>query len=744
MSDEKKQPEEGAASKNIFSDVFKMFLDATPRKNEDGTTIEHCPLDDKIRAALDSANPLEAMERLEAIMDGDELPEAAEKGQGASDPQKLAESFKKVSANPIFDKLPPEARQEIISMANESAAKLEDMMDLMKDFSERPEDEQAAIIGAMEEKARHEILEDVAYVIKVNADTEEGDAFLYRNLQEDPDSAAVVFNMTKGLVTSAARAAAIPILVRRGVDILIAAGISMSEAMLPPKESVRREELTARLASMTKAADPATVAEIIIHAIPKTFYRNLQEDPDSAAVVFNMTKGLVTSAARAAAIPILVRRGVDILIAAGISMSEAMLPPKESVRREELTARLASMTKAADPATVAEIIIHAIPKTFGYFKEHAPERAAALEEAARQEVEKAFAPVFEYVAAINAEPVEEAEEKKLSRAEQEAEYGNTDLIPIDAHREPKDKLTQFLFNGKIKIGDVKKAINVNTDTKPVHTYLSVIPDPDFMEGIRPIYGKGDLRFSREHWRFYRAIMTEILQGNEWTTFSRLYQIEYHQLGRTRPGAISKEKEKEMMDMLYFFQKQFIEADITGEKAYYKKNAELQSMDDVPKGALINFEIWPHYINHNKVDNAIHFLNVPILLKYALAHNHIATIPPKLFQNKAFKRQTEDASDVADMLIHWLMMKNVRNYELAYETVFNYMGVKSSDKTAAAKSRRTRLRNIVFKWMNYWSKDLHLFLWDANNAQYIKIILPKDELEKKKHTLFTAEKIKALM
>lgn len=641
MSDEKKQPEEGAASKNIFSDVFKMFLDATPRKNEDGTTIEHCPLDDKIRAALDSANPLEVMERLEAIMDGDELPEAAEKGQGASDPQKLAESFKKVSANPIFDKLPPEARQEIISMANESAAKLEDMMDLMKDFSERPEDEQTAIIGAMEEKARHEILEDVAYVIKVNADTEEGDAFLYRNLQEDPDSAAVVFNMTKGLVTSAARAAAIP-------------------------------------------------------------------------------------------------------IAAGISMSEAMLPPKESVRREELTARLASMTKAADPATVAEIIIHAIPKTFGYFKEHAPERAAALEEAARQEVEKAFAPVFEYVAAINAEPVEEAGEKKLSRAEQEAEYGNTDLIPIDAHREPKDKLTQFLFNGKIKIGDVKKAINVNTDTKPVHTYLSVIPDPDFMEGIRPIYGKGDLRFSREHWRFYRAIMTEILQGNAWTTFQRLYQIEYHQLGRTRPGAISKEKEKEMMDMLYFFQKQFIEADITGEKAYYKKNAELQSMDDVPKGALINFEIWPHYINHNKVDNAIHFLNVPILLKYALAHNHIATIPPKLFQNKAFKRQTEDASDVADMLIHWLMMKNVRNYELAYETVFNYMGVKSSDKTAAAKSRRTRLRNIVFKWMNYWSKDLHLFSWDANNAQYIKIILPKDELEKKKHTLFTAEKIKALM
>lgn len=640
MSDEKKQPEAGAASKNIFSDVFKMFLDATVLIRY-LATIEHCPLDDKIRAALDSANPLEVMERLDAIMDGDEMPEAAERGQGASDLQKLAESFKKFSALPIFDKLPPETRQEIISMANESAAKLEDMIDTRKDFAKRPEDEQVAIIAKMEEKARQDILKDVAYVIKMNADNEEADSFLYRNLQEDPARAAIVFNMTKRLVTSAARAAAIP-------------------------------------------------------------------------------------------------------IAAEVSMSEAMLPPKASVRREELTARLASMTKAADPATVAAIIVKTLPKTFGYFKEHDPERAAALEESARQEVEKAFASVFEYVAAINAEPVEEAGEKKLSRAEQEAEYGNTDLIPIDAHREPKDKLTQFLFNGKIKIGDVKKAINVNTDTKPVHTYLSVIPDPDFMEGIRPIYGKGDLRFSREHWRFYRAIMTEILQGNAWTTFQRLYQIEYHQLGRTRPGAISKEKEKEMMDMLYFFQKQFIEADITGEKAYYKKNAELQSMDDVPKGALINFEIWPHYINHNKVDNAIHFLNVPILLKYALAHNHIATIPPKLFQNKAFKRQTEDASDVADMLIHWLMMKNVRNYELAYETVFNYMGVKSSDKTAAAKSRRTRLRNIVFKWMNYWSKELHLFSWDANNAQYIKIILPKDELEKKKHTLFTAEKIKALM
>lgn len=427
---------------------------------------------------------------------------------------------------------------------------------------------------------------------------------------------------------------------------------------------------------------------------------------------------------------------------ANITLFLGLLPPEAMHNAETMRKAKEIAASFLDVETTAQYILDAMPETMGYLRQHAPAIAGTLETHARRKIQESTSPLWEYFDSVieAAEPIEE----KKNRAEQEAEYGNTDLIPIDAHREPKDKLTQMLFGGKIKIGDVKKAINVNTDTRPVHTYLSVIPDPDFMEGIRPIYGKGDLCFSREHWRFYRAIMTEILQGNEWTTFQRLYQIEYHQLGRTRPGAISKEKEKEMMDMLYFFQKQFIEADITGEKAYYKKNAGLQSMDDVPKGALVNFEIWPHYINHNKVDNAIHFLNIPILLKYALAHNHIATIPPKLFQNKAFKRQTEDASDVADMLIHWLMMKNVRNYELAYETVFNYMGVKSSDKTAAAKSRRTRLRNIVFKWMNYWSKDLHLFSWDANNAQYIKIILPKDELEKKKHTLFTAEKIKALM
>ena len=633
-NDKNKKPPEEAAANNLYANIMLNYFNAAPPMHMDGTPVEDCPWEKEVKKALDSANPIEAFERLTDEDEHIDIPEDAAEWRALID---------KISSNPIFKELPFVAQQELQEQAAESLEEAKDALQVLEEFGERDKADRADVERQMLKQARKVLIDNTRLTVSTSTETKDGDAFLYRNLQEDPSSVAVVEGMMKGLITRAARAAAIP----------LAGYVSMGGQLLP---------------------------------------RFTDKD-----------------------------------------------------KRKKQAATLKDMTAAVDAETVAAMILEAIPQTFGYFKEHAPERAATLEEYARQEAKAAFASIIEYVEAVNAEPVEEAAEgKKLSRAEQETKYGNTNLIPIDAHREPKDKLTQMLFGGKIKIGDVKKAINVNTDTKPVQTYLSVIPDPDFMEGIRPIYGKGDLCFSREHWRFYRAIMTEILQGNEWTTFSRLYQIEYHQLGRTRPGAISKEKEKEMMDMLYFFQKQFIEADITGEKAYYKKNAELQSMDDVPKGALVNFEIWPHYINHNKVDNAIHFLNVPVLLKYALAHNHIATIPPKLFQNKRFKRQTEDASDVADMLIHWLMMKNVRSYELAYETVFNYMGVKSSDKTAAAKSRRTRLRNIVFKWMDYWSKDLHLFSWDANNAQYIKIILPKDELEKKKHTLFTAEKIKALM
>lgn len=633
-NDKNKKPPEEAAANNLYANIMLNYFNAAPPMHMDGTPVEDCPWEKEVKKALDSANPIEAFERLTDEDEHIDIPEDATEWRALID---------KISSNPIFKELPFVAQQELQEQAAESLEEAKDALQVLEEFGERDKADRADVERQMLKQARKVLIDNTRLTVSTSTETKDGDAFLYRNLQEDPSSVAVVEGMMKGLITRAARAAAIP----------LAGYVSMGGQLLP---------------------------------------RFTDKD-----------------------------------------------------KRKKQAATLKDMTAAVDAETVAAMILEAIPQTFGYFKEHAPERAATLEEYARQEAKAAFASIIEYVEAVNAEPVEEAAEgKKLSRAEQETKYGNTNLIPIDAHREPKDKLTQMLFGGKIKIGDVKKAINVNTDTKPVQTYLSVIPDPDFMEGIRSIYGKGDLCFSREHWRFYRAIMTEILQGNEWTTFQRLYQIEYHQLGRTRPGAISKEKEKEMMDMLYFFQKQFIEADITGEKAYYKKNADLQSMDDVPKGALVNFEIWPHYINHNKVDNAIHFLNIPILLKYALAHNHIATIPPKLFQNKAFKRQTEDASDVADMLIHWLMMKNVRNYELAYETVFNYMGVKSSDKTAAAKSRRTRLRNIVFKWMNYWSKELHLFSWDANNAQYIKIILPKDELEKKKHTLFTADKIKALM
>ena len=620
MSNDKKQPPEaGAAEKDIFLDIFKAFADAAKPETMDGQPATACPLDDMLEKVLDGTTPIEALDKLAAMMSGEDLPEDAESWKGMLDPKALTERFKKVSSLPIFSKLPPEARNEIIGKANEGAAQLEEMMELMRDFAERPEDEQAAIIQQMEEKTRRGLLDDIRQTIAMSTETRDGDAFLYRNLQEDPSSVAVVEGMTKGLVTRAARAAAVP-------------------------------------------------------------------------------------------------------IASGISMSEAMLPPE--VKREELKERLEEMTKAAPPETVAALILEAIPQTFEDFKEHAPERAAALETYAREEAVKAFAPLVEYVARI-AEPVEEEAPAALQ------------TVPILKRIDGTDKLTQAIFAGKVGRNYVNVAMETAGSAKEVTSAICLLDYDGFtLPNGQPLVLTPFL------YEVYNAICSIRAAGNRFTTYNMIYKVMTGKTGRgkSKEVRLNAEKKEQLRKALQIL-RVGVSTDIHEEvDAGYIKDEKLKGtrfeklknakkrptyIDDVLLDTRVigNVEIDGHMM-----DEVIEIKDEPILYSYSKMRGQVSTYPLEVLN--APIRNTADNMAVRGILIRWILMGDKKKdfYKLNYEKIFEAVGISAADKSSGTNKRRTQIRKCVDDCLIYWKKIkfIHNYEVTRRGMKYLSISVTTPE------------------
>ena len=303
-NDKNKKPPEEAAANNLYANIMLNYFNAAPPMHMDGTPVEDCPWEKEVKKALDSANPIEAFERLTDEDEHIDIPEDATEWRALID---------KISSNPIFKELPFVAQQELQEQAAESLEEAKDALQVLEEFGERDKADRADVERQMLKQARKVLIDNTRLTVSTSTETKDGDAFLYRNLQEDPSSVAVVEGMMKGLITRAARAAAIP----------LAGYVSMGGQLLP---------------------------------------RFTDKD-----------------------------------------------------KRKKQAATLKDMTAAVDAETVAAMILEAIPQTFRYFKEHAPERAATLEEYARQEAKAAFASIIEYVEAVNAEPVEDEQAKRNQR-----------------------------------------------------------------------------------------------------------------------------------------------------------------------------------------------------------------------------------------------------------------------------------------------------------------------------------------
>ena len=612
-NDKNKKPPEEAAANNLYANIMLNYFNAAPPMHMDGTPVEDCPWEKEVKKALDSANPIEAFERLTDEDEHIDIPEDATEWRALID---------KISSNPIFKELPFVAQQELQEQAAESLEEAKDALQVLEEFGERDKADRADVERQMLKQARKVLIDNTRLTVSTSTETKDGDAFLYRNLQEDPSSVAVVEGMMKGLITRAARAAAIP----------LAGYVSMGGQLLP---------------------------------------RFTDKD-----------------------------------------------------KRKKQAATLKDMTAAVDAETVAAMILEAIPQTFGYFKEHAPERAAALETYAREEAVKAFAPLVEYVARI-AEPVEEEAPAALQ------------TVPILKRIDGTDKLTQAIFAGKVGRNYVNVAMETAGSAKEVTSAICLLDYNGFtLPNGQPLVLTPFL------YEVYNAVCSIRAAGNRFTTYNMIYKVMTGKTGRgkskeVRLNAEKKEQLRKALQILRVGVSTDIHEEvdagyIKGEKLKGTRFEKLKNakkrpayIDDVLLDTRVigNVEIDGHMM-----DEVIEIKDEPILYSYSKMRGQVSTYPLEVLN--APIRNTADNMAVRGILIRWILMGDKKKdfYKLNYEKIFEAVGISAADKSSGTNKRRTQIRKCVDDCLIYWKKIkfIHNYEVTRRGMKYLSISVTTPE------------------
>lgn len=613
-NDKNKKPPEEAAANDLYANIMLNYFNAAPPMHMDGTPVEDCPWEKEVKKALDSANPIEAFERLTDEDEHIDIPEDATEWRALID---------KISSNPIFKELPFVAQQELQEQAAESLEEAKDALQVLEEFGERDKADRADVERQMLKQARKVLIDNTRLTVSTSTETKDGDAFLYRNLQEDPSSVAVVEGMMKGLITRAARAAAIP----------LAGYVSMGGQLLP---------------------------------------RFTDKD-----------------------------------------------------KRKKQAATLKDMTAAVDAETVAAMILEVIPQTFGYFKEHAPERAATLEEYARQEAKAAFASIIEYVEAVNAEPVEEEAPAALQ------------TVPILKRIDGTDKLTQAIFAGKVGRNYVNVAMETAGSAKEVTSAICLLDYDGFtLPNGQPLVLTPFL------YEVYNAVCSIRAAGNRFTTYNMIYKVMTGKTGRgkskeVRLNAEKKEQLRKALQILRVGVSTDIHEEvdagyIKGEKLKGTRFEKLKNakkrpayIDDVLLDTRVigNVEIDGHMM-----DEVIEIKDEPILYSYSKMRGQVSTYPLEVLN--APIRNTADNMAVRGILIRWILMGDKKKdfYKLNYEKIFEAVGISAADKSSGTNKRRTQIRKCVDDCLIYWKKIkfIHNYEVTRRGMKYLSISVTTPE------------------
>lgn len=185
----------------------------------------------------------------------------------------------------------------------------------------------------------------------------------------------------------------------------------------------------------------------------------LTAHPENAAAAADISKAVLTRAARAAALYL------TTCITAAVEIDPD--PKKPAAEIGESLQNILSCLY--DPEDTTKDVLDTLPKTLEYLREHAPELAADLEAHARREVEAAFSSLTEYVESYGREPLEGKATERLPVIRTTKATERTDTI---------DKITSFLPGEALYNLDSPQelAMEKRGSQNRVSAFVNIIPD----------------------------------------------------------------------------------------------------------------------------------------------------------------------------------------------------------------------------------------------------------------------------
>ena len=467
---------------------------------------------------------------------------------------------------------------------------------------------------------------------------------------------------------------------------------------------------------------PSTYAMSNAAANDAFLYGALGEHPEQAATVADVCKGVITRVSRAAAFNVSGRIWVI-----------AQMTPKKIKANRKIATCLQSMMKGAyQPEIMLQTVLDALPRTLAYMREHEPKRAAELEAYARNEIQAAFLLIRKYVDTFGENPLGEKSAPAILQT-----------LPIMKRVDGTDKLTQAVFGGHVSTDVLQVAMEPAGSPKEVTSAICLLN----YEGFTLPNGQ-PLVLNPFLYEVYNAVCSIRAAGNRYTTYNMIYKVMTGKTGRGKSKAVNlkPEKKEEIRKALQIL-RVGVSVDIHEEvDAGYIKDENLKGtrferlkdkkkrpayLDDV----LLDTRVIGNVnIDGRVMDECIEIKDEPILYTYSKARNQISKYPLEVLD--APIRNSADNMAVRGILIRWILMGDKKKdfYKLAYDTIFEAVGIDPADKSSGTNKRRTQIRKTIDECLMYWKKIDFIRSYTVNRrgAKYISItVTTPEQVEQRK-------------
>lgn len=258
---------------------------------------------------------------------------------------------------------------------------------------------------------------------------------------------------------------------------------------------------------------------------------------------------------------------------------------------------------------------------------------------------------------------------------------------------PTDKVTNLLFDGKIKEGKMNP---IAMERKGSHKKITSLVSVNY-EGL-----DGSIRFLNNKkevndydWLIHSAVATSYIVGeNEYITFPMIYET---MTGNSK-NFLNKQQAIQIEESVLKLMSTVVEIDATEEMEAYGKAPYLY------KGNLLYAEMVEDKSINGKLTQCLHILKKPTLYEYADSKNQIDRININLL-NTPLNKNTGTLLLQSYLFKRILAIKGSSKLSpnIVYDTLFKELNI-SASSDAALRKKQTKVRGQVKTILDFWVQE----------------------------------------